>query len=241
MRYRRSWLDWRFVDGAWPGLGHDHARRGSLRRAGRGWSSGTCSCGLRGSRRGDRGHCRRSSRRHNRTRRLCNCRSDDRRSRDRGRQHGSLRGRSHDGARRCGRLNWRWNTRCCRQAARGRCRELHGRRNGSGPGRSGWRSSRTGARCRRCHRAFLLCNGFEHISRPGDVRKIDFGFDLFFAAGRPGGLRGGALRFGVGAEVGSYSFCFVFFQRTGMGLLLGHPDCLQYIEDSLALNFQFPG
>jgi hypothetical protein len=87
----------------------------------------------------------------------------------------------------------------------------------------------------------LLGNGFEHISGPGDVRKIDLGFDLFFAARRADGLRGGTLCFGVGAEVGSYSFCFVFFQRTRMGLLLGHPDCLQCIEDSLALDFQFPG
>jgi len=36
-------------------------------------------------------------------------------------------------------------------------------------------------------------------------------------------------------------FRFVLFQRTGMRLLLGHPDQWQHVEDGLALDFQLSG
>jgi hypothetical protein len=33
----------------------------------------------------------------------------------------------------------------------------------------------------------------------------------------------------------------MLFQRTGMRLLLGHPNFGQYVEDSFALDFQLSG
>jgi hypothetical protein len=87
---------------------------------------------------------------------------------------------------------------------------------------------------------FPLRNRLQHISRPGDVRQVNLGFDFVFATQIAGGSRRGS-RFRGRTEVHPYFFCFEVFQRTGMGLLLGHPDCLQDIENSLAFNFQLPG
>jgi hypothetical protein len=73
------------------------------------------------------------------------------------------------------------------------------------------------------------------------VRQINLGLDFFFAAQRAGGLRGVRLRFARGAEVGAYLYCFVLFQRTGMRLLLRHPDERQHVENGFAFDFQLPG
>jgi hypothetical protein len=72
------------------------------------------------------------------------------------------------------------------------------------------------------------------------VRQVNLGFDFVFAPRIAGGSRRGS-RFSGRTEVHPYFFCFEVFQRTGMGLLLGHPDCLQDIENSLTFNFQLPG
>jgi hypothetical protein len=72
------------------------------------------------------------------------------------------------------------------------------------------------------------------------VRQINLGLDFFFATQTAGGL-GRGRRFMRCAEVNPHLLRLKVFQRTGMGLLLGHPDCLQDIENSLALNFQLPG
>jgi len=69
-----------------------------------------------------------------------------------------------------------------------------------------------------------LRDGLQHISRPGDVRQIDFGLDFFFAAQRARGTRRRRLRFGRAAEVDPHFFRFMLLERTGMGLLLRHPD-----------------
>jgi hypothetical protein len=73
------------------------------------------------------------------------------------------------------------------------------------------------------------------------VRQINLRFDLFFAACSPGSLGSGRLRFAGGAEVDPYFFCFVFLQRTGVGLFLSHPDHWQHVEDGFAFDFQLPG
>jgi len=86
-----------------------------------------------------------------------------------------------------------------------------------------------------------LRDGLEHISRPGNVRQIDLGLNFFFAAQRAGGLRGVRLRFAGGAEVGAYFYRFVLLQRTGMRLLLCHPDERQHVENGFALDFQLSG
>jgi hypothetical protein len=69
-----------------------------------------------------------------------------------------------------------------------------------------------------------LRDGFQHISRPGDVRQINLGLDFFFATQRPRGLCSRRRRFGRAAQVDPYLFRFVILERTGMGLLLRHPD-----------------
>jgi hypothetical protein len=69
-----------------------------------------------------------------------------------------------------------------------------------------------------------LRNGFEHIAGTGDVRQIDLGLDFFFAAQRARGAGRRGLRFGRAADVQPYFFRFMLLERTGMGLLLRHPD-----------------
>ena len=70
----------------------------------------------------------------------------------------------------------------------------------------------------------LLRNRLQHISGPGDVRQIDLGLDFFFAAQWARRARRRRLRFGRAADVGPYFFSFMLLERTGMGLLLRHPD-----------------
>jgi len=41
--------------------------------------------------------------------------------------------------------------------------------------------------------------------------------------------------------MGTNLYCFVLFERTGMGLLLGDTDFLQHIENRFAFDFQFSG
>ena len=124
--------------------------------------------------------------------------------------------------------NWRSGRR--RYGLRRR-RRTTGFGNGGGAGRARrWR-----------HRFFLLRDCLENISGPGDVRQIDLGLDFFFAARRAGGSGGRRLCFAGGAEVAAYFFCFVLFQRTGMRLLLSHPDHRQHVENGFALDFQLPG
>jgi len=72
------------------------------------------------------------------------------------------------------------------------------------------------------------------------VGEIDLGLDFLFAAqgpGRSGGMR--LLR--RATDVGSHFFGFVLLDRTGMRLLLRHPDERQRVENGLALDFQFSG
>jgi hypothetical protein len=102
------------------------------------------------------------------------------------------------------------------------------------------RHGRHRPRRRRGCRLSPLRNRLQHISRPGDVRQVNLGLDFVFAAQSAGGSRR-RRRFSGRTEVHPYFFCFEVFQRTGMGLFLGHPDCLQDIENSLAFNFQLPG
>jgi hypothetical protein len=56
------------------------------------------------------------------------------------------------------------------------------------------------------------------------VRQINLGLDFFFAAQRARGPRRRTLRFSRAADVDANLFRLVLFQRTGMGLLLRHPD-----------------
>jgi len=69
-----------------------------------------------------------------------------------------------------------------------------------------------------------LRDGFQHIAGPGDVRQIDLGLDFFFAAQWARGPGRRRLRFGRAADVRPHFFRFMLFDRTGMRLLLRHPD-----------------
>jgi len=40
--------------------------------------------------------------------------------------------------------------------------------------------------------------------------------------------------------MGSYFFGFMLFKRTGMRLLLSHPDDREHVENGFAFNFQLP-
>jgi hypothetical protein len=71
------------------------------------------------------------------------------------------------------------------------------------------------------------------------VRQVDLGLDFIGVA--PGARRAGGRRLGRRVEVSPYLFGLVVFQRTGMGLFLGHSDFREDIENSLAFDFQFPG
>ena len=110
--------------------------------------------------------------------------------------------------------------------------------------RRGNRHRRLRHRCLRTRRSgyrfFPLRNRLQHIARTGDTREIDLGFDFFFAA-RSAGRFGRRRCFRRCAEMPAHFFCFVVFQRTGMGLLLGDAHFQQDVENSLAFNFQFPG
>jgi hypothetical protein len=87
-----------------------------------------------------------------------------------------------------------------------------------------------------------LRDRLEHISRTGDVRQINFGFDFFFApVGARTGLasRRGAIR--GGADVHTHLLRFMLFQRTGVRFLLGHANDRKRIQNCLALYFQLSG
>jgi hypothetical protein len=198
-------------------LRNNHARRRRLRR--------TCHCrrrrrtrrGCRRLRRSWSGDCRCWRRRWGRRRsrrargRWNSLRRGGRRGSsgllDGGRRHLRTRGRRRRCDRGCRRRRRRW-------------RRLYRRRHYRGLGRN-WRRCRPN---RGCSRFLLLRDRLQHISRPGNMRQIDLGLDLFFAARRARGAGGRRLRLRRATDVGPYLFRFVLLERTGMGLLLRHSD-----------------
>jgi hypothetical protein len=81
---------------------------------------------------------------------------------------------------------------------------------------------------------FALLDRFEHVSRLGDSRPVDFLLRL--AAILPG--RCGAIP-ATTLEVPAHTLRFVFFKRAGVGLFLGNPDSCQGIQNLPAFHFQF--
>jgi hypothetical protein len=73
------------------------------------------------------------------------------------------------------------------------------------------RHGRQRTRRRRGGRLFPLGNRLQHISRPGDVRQVNLGFDFVFATQSAGGSRR-RRRFSGRTEVHPYLFCFEVFQ-----------------------------
>jgi len=84
-------------------------------------------------------------------------------------------------------------------------------------------------------RSFILTllNCLEHIAGLGHARPVDL---LLRLAGvhpsRPSAVLAATLK------VLAHPFCFIFFERAGVGLLLGHADVGQGVKDRPALHFQ---
>ena len=217
-----------FVHRARPSLRHNHARRRRLRRTGNRWrcwrTRGSCDRNLRCCRHWSRRRCGRGWSNH------CGgrwCRARWRRDHRRGWNHRSncsrrsFSYRRNNRGPRCGRRhNWSYRRRNRRRSWRRRRLRHWRRRRNDGPGHD--RRSHGPYRCSR--RFLLLRNGFQHITRPGNVRQIDLGPDFFFAAQRARGTGGRRLRFGRAANVLAHLLRFMFLERTGMGLLLRHSD-----------------
>ncbi len=232
---RASWNDgrsacrWRrrFVNWTRTSLRHDHSRSWRRWPRSRCWRRRPRCSGLSRGRRG----CRT----------LRHCRSNWRWSGYRGH------GRSGSARCRCGR------PRMCRRHDHSRRRRWSwsGRRGGRWPydrrGNRGF-SSLWRRRCnrpwwsnRRCSAALLLADDrLQHITRLGDVRQVNLGLDAFrFSSRGASGLSGRA--FARAAEMLADLLRFMLFRRTGMRLLLGHPNFGQYVENGFALDFQLSG
>jgi hypothetical protein len=84
-------------------------------------------------------------------------------------------------------------------------------------------------------------DGFQYIAGLRNLREIDLGFDPVSI--RTAGTRrlGGSLGFAGATNMGPHLRGFVFFNGTGMGLLLGDANRRQSIENDLAFNFQLSG
>jgi hypothetical protein len=97
---------------------------------------------------------------------------------------------------------------------------------------------------RRWRRSSFLAlrNRLQHIPRTGNVGKINFGLDFFFAAKRARTrLTRRRRTFRRGTEIYAYFLRFVLFQRTGVRLLFCHSDQRKRVENGFALDFQLSG
>jgi hypothetical protein len=81
---------------------------------------------------------------------------------------------------------------------------------------------------------FLLLNGAQHISRPGNVRQINLW--LLFDRSRP--VRRTGRRFSATAKGGAHTPGLVFLYRTGMRFLLRNSHFWEDVENHSALDFQ---
>ncbi len=91
---------------------------------------------------------------------------------------------------------------------------------------------------RRGRRLLLADDGLQDIAGLGYMRKIDLGLDFIWLDAAGAGAFAGHLRFTGRAEMCAYLCCFVFFDGTGMCLLLSHPHRNQCVENGLAFDFQ---
>ncbi len=88
------------------------------------------------------------------------------------------------------------------------------------------------------NRFLLLRDRFQHISGTGNVREINLGLDFLLTArcvGSPARLR---VAFRYTTNVRPHFFCFMFFEGTGVSLLLRDSDNREHIKNGLAFNFQ---
>jgi hypothetical protein len=88
-------------------------------------------------------------------------------------------------------------------------------------------------RSRRFPLFFLLLNGPQNISRPGNVRQINLWLLLDC---RP--VRRTGRRFSATAKGGAHTPGLVFLNRTGMRFLLRNSHFWEDVENHSALDFQ---
>jgi hypothetical protein len=81
---------------------------------------------------------------------------------------------------------------------------------------------------------FLLLNGAQNISRPGNVRQID----LRLLLDRCGLRRRIGRGLSTTAQSGAHTPGLVFFYRTGVRFLLCNSHLWQDVENHSAFNFQ---
>lgn len=249
-RRRRRWSRRRLVHRTRPSLRNNHPRTWRLHRRGRGSGGNRRSGGLR-----------RRSRWHGRLR------NRGRRGLSGGRRDCGWRGlRGRNCSRRSGRpLNRRWRRWNSKGRARSRCWNHQARCGRRSRGRLGsrccgcschgghrlglcrWRNhcgtnGRWNGWSRRGRRLLLGADGVQHIARLGDMRQINLGLD--FIPIRAAGARrfgGTSLRIAPALEIGTDLDCLMFFNGTGMRLLLGDAHQWQYIENRFTFDFQLPG
>jgi len=89
--------------------------------------------------------------------------------------------------------------------------------------------------------SLLLRDGAQHISGPRNMREVDFGLDLVFAASSARSLGRTRRRFRAAAKMLSHQFGFVIFQRTGVRFLLRDAHRGQHVKNFLALDLQLTG
>jgi len=162
------------------------------------------------------------------------------------RDHGARRGlrrdrrlrRRNDG--RCGarlrhdpaRLRLCGNSRRCRHRNDGRC-GLYGWL-GNGCGSLAWRY--LAPACLGFLFLFLGQNGLHHVSRLGDVGKINLRSKCLGSARRRAATRVTCMR--PALEVLANLIRFVLFDRTRVGFALAHPELPEHIEDLSTFDFQ---
>jgi hypothetical protein len=85
-------------------------------------------------------------------------------------------------------------------------------------------------------RSFILTllNRLEHVAGLRDARPVDLLLGLVVDnSGRASAILPATLK------VLAHALSFIFFQRAGVGFLLGHADVGQGVQDRPALHFQF--
>jgi hypothetical protein len=86
----------------------------------------------------------------------------------------------------------------------------------------------------------LADDRLQNIPGFGDVRQVNLRLDSFgLGARRARGLGGRA--FAGATQLDADSLRLILFQRTGVCLLLGHPNFGQYVENGFTLDFQLSG
>jgi hypothetical protein len=84
-----------------------------------------------------------------------------------------------------------------------------------------------------------LFDKFSHITRLGDMRQVNLGFEFLCRRCGPRAAAGAAARLGMLRKILLHALRFIHFNRAGMRFLFCHTDLDESIEDRLALDLKF--